>query len=66
MHVLHNRLLAPGMEFAVGCGNHVETTAAAGYLEQVNGPVELLDSDDAESLNSAALRRRPNGAKCST
>jgi hypothetical protein len=40
MHVLYNRLLAPGMKFADGCGNHVEAAPAAGYLEQVNGPVE--------------------------
>jgi hypothetical protein len=39
MHVLHNRLLAPRMELADGCRNHVEAAPAEGYLEQVNGPV---------------------------
>ena len=40
MHVLHYRLLAPGTELAGCCGDHVEATAAAGYLEQVDCPVE--------------------------
>ena len=40
MHVLHNRLLSPGMELADGCGNHVHAASAAGYLDQVNCPVE--------------------------
>ena len=47
MHVLHYRLLAPGMKLADCCGNHVEAAPAAGYLEQINGSVEhgcgLLD-----------------------
>jgi hypothetical protein len=40
MHVLHSRLVAPGTELADGCRYHVEAASAAGYLEQVNGPVE--------------------------
>jgi hypothetical protein len=40
MHVLHNQLLAPGVELADGCRNHVQAAPAARYLEQVNGPVE--------------------------
>jgi hypothetical protein len=40
MHVLDNRLVAPGAKLADGSGHHVEAAAAAGYLEQVNGPVE--------------------------
>ena len=40
MHVLHNRLLAPGVELADGCRNHVQAAPAAGHLEQVNCPVE--------------------------
>src|SRR4029453_16629618 len=40
MHVLDNRLVAPGMELADGCGNHVEAAPAAGDLDQVNGPME--------------------------
>ena len=40
MHVLHNRLVAPGAKLADCCGNHVEAAPAAGYLEQVNCPVE--------------------------
>jgi hypothetical protein len=40
MHVLGNWLLAPGAQFADGCRNHVQATPAAGYLKQVNGPVE--------------------------
>ena len=47
MHVLGNWLLAPGMELAGCCGNHIQATAAAGYFEQVDCPVEhgccLLD-----------------------
>jgi hypothetical protein len=47
VHVLHNRLLAPGAKLANCCRNHVEAAPAAGYLEQINGPVEhgcgLLD-----------------------
>ena len=47
MHVLHNRLLAPGAELADGCRNHVQAAPAARHLEQVNCPVEhgrcLLD-----------------------
>jgi hypothetical protein len=40
VHVLGNRLLAPRAQFADGCRHHVEAAPAAGYLEQVNGPVE--------------------------
>ena len=40
VHVLHNRLVAPGVKLTDGCGNHVEAAPAARYLEQVNGPVE--------------------------
>jgi hypothetical protein len=40
MHVLHYRLLAPGMELADCCGDHVEAAAATGYLEQVDCAVE--------------------------
>ena len=40
MHVLDNWLVAPGAKLADCCGNHVEAASAAGYLEQVNGPVE--------------------------
>ena len=40
MHVLHNWVVAPGVELADCCGNHVDATAAAGYLEQVDCPVE--------------------------
>jgi hypothetical protein len=40
MHVLHNRLVAPGAELADCCRNHVEATAATGYFEQVDCPVE--------------------------
>ena len=40
MHVLDNRLVAPGAKLADGSVDHVEAAAAAGYLEQVNGPVE--------------------------
>ena len=40
MHVLDNRLVAPGAKLADGSGHHVEAAAAAGHLEQVNGPVE--------------------------
>ena len=40
MHVLDNRLVAPGAKLADGSGHHVEAAAAAGYLEQVKGPVE--------------------------
>ena len=40
MHVLHYRLLAPGAEFADSCDNYIEAAPAAGYLEQVNGPVK--------------------------
>jgi hypothetical protein len=47
MHVLHNRLVAPRVKLADGCGDHVEAAPAARHLEQVNGPVEhgcgLLD-----------------------
>ena len=40
MDVLGNWLLAPGAEFADGGRNHVQAAPAAGYLEQVNCPVE--------------------------
>jgi hypothetical protein len=40
VHVLHNRLVPPGVKLADGCGNHVEAAPAARDLEQVNGPVE--------------------------
>jgi len=40
MHVLHYRLVAPRAKLADGGGDHVEAAVAAGYLEQVNGPVE--------------------------
>ena len=40
MHVLGNRLVAPGAKLADGCRDHVEAASAAGDLEQVNGPVE--------------------------
>ena len=40
MHVLHNQLVAPEVKLADGCGNHIEAASTAGYLEQVNGPVE--------------------------
>ena len=47
MHVLDNRLLAPGAKLADGCRNHVEVASTAGDLEQVNGPMKhscgLLD-----------------------
>ena len=40
MHVLYNRLVAPGAKLADGCRNQVEAAPAAGDLEQVNCPVE--------------------------
>ena len=40
MHVLHNRLLAPGAKLADGCRDHVQAAPAARHLEQVNCPVE--------------------------
>jgi hypothetical protein len=40
MYVLHNRLVAPGAKLADGSGHHVQAAPAAGYLEQVNCPVE--------------------------
>jgi hypothetical protein len=47
MHVLHNRLVAPGAKLADCCRNHVQAAPAAGDLEQVNGPMKhgcgLLD-----------------------
>jgi hypothetical protein len=40
MHVLHNRLVAPGAKLADCCRYHVQAAPAARYLEQVNCPVE--------------------------
>ena len=40
MHVLHNRLVAPGVKLADCCRDHVQAAPAAGDLEQVNCPVE--------------------------
>jgi hypothetical protein len=38
MHVLHNRLVAPGPEFADCCRNHIQAAPAPGDLQQVNCP----------------------------
>ena len=40
VHVLHNRLVAPGAKLADGRGDHVEAASAAGDLEHVNCSVE--------------------------
>jgi hypothetical protein len=40
MHVLDNRLVAPGAKLADGSGHHVEAASAAGDLEQLNCSVE--------------------------
>ena len=62
MHVLRNRLVAPGAELADGCRNHVEAAPAAGYLEQVDCPVEhgccLLDVALADVREGQSSRGR--------
>jgi hypothetical protein len=40
VHVLHRRLVAPGAEFPDGREDHVQATPTAGYLQQIDRPMQ--------------------------